>query len=1222
MLRRKLSLAALMLLILTSISLYWLTATPRGLTQLSQLAGRMSNGQLAITPTRGSLLGRLELASASWTTDAVKIHAEQIILDWSASDLLAGKLQIKHLHIGELVIDSAENSPPNLAPDEIILPLAIDLADIQISRLRYGKTLSAEQISGQLSSDGTQHQLNNLKFQSHGIALSADATLNGKAPLQLGAKALLSGQIEQHPLALSLTATGPLQRLILKASASAGISGDAEVELTPFASTPFSQARVSLQHIDPAAWQPGAPKADLTLQARFVPQGEGVTGDFHLSNLQPGPLDRSALPLSELSGQLFWQGETAKFEQLHAKLGGKGELQGNAQWQNNELNLKFKVSELDAAQLATVLRWTRLKGQISARLGGNQQTLAVDLADATFSLRANAQHQNNTVTVDQLELSAGNARLSAKGEVALDQTMAFKASGELHQFDPSRFAKTPAAQINARLNAQGKLHPRPLIDLSFDLKNSRLASQPLNGKGQLSVDWPAIPKADITLTAGPNQVTAQGAFGRPQDTLAIVIEAPRLAPYGVDGNLSGRIALTGNLQHPQITTQLKSDTLHLAKHGRIAGLSLNAQLGGDPASPLNLDLKVANIERPEHINLGKNLHIEAAGSNQSHQLRANFELTGKNQIDLALQGGIIKGRAWQGWLREARLSGNEASRNFQLAEPAEVHLSADSWRFGPARLSGLQTGWEATLQGNADARQMAATLKARGKRLGQIDGQFSATPLGAWNIAPDRPWQASLKSETPDLAWLAELIGEEWQTAGHFSADLSLTGTPAKPVVNGRFRGDQLALRLPGQGLNLNQGELAIDLDNNILRVKQLHFASQLQAPPRALRLSAADTLAQLIERPGRLEVSGEMMIDRHKGADNAFLDIKLDRFGISQLSDQWLLLSGNSRLTWQDSTLGVQGKLGVDAAYWQLAPGSGPKLSDDVIIKRTGQPPQASSFRPRINLDITTDLGKNFLFQGAGLNSRLAGEVRLRASGRDLPRATGSIRTRDGKFDAYGQKLEIERGILTFQGLIDNPALDVKAVRKGLTVEPGVQISGTALRPVIKLISDPELPDSEKLAWLVLGHGPEQMSAGDATILLSAAGGLLGNNAGGVVQQLKQNLGIDEFGIRQGNIGDNASRQPSSRVAGSSSDTLASTGNQILSVGKRLSSNTLLSYEQTLGKAESIVKLTVSLSRQISLIGRAGSDNAVDIFYTFTFGRPERSKPGNDKAILPLIAR
>ena len=179
-----------------------------------------------------------------------------------------------------------------------------------------------------------------------------------------------------------------------------------------------------------------------------------------------------------------------------------------------------------------------------------------------------------------------------------------------------------------------------------------------------------------------------------------------------------------------------------------------------------------------------------------------------------------------------------------------------------------------------------------------------------------------------------------------------------------------------------------------------------------------------------------------------------------------------------------------------------------------------------------------------------------------------------------------------------------MRAVRKGLAVEPGVQISGTAQKPVIKLVSDPDLPDAEKLAWLVLGHGSEQMGAGDATTLLSAASGLLGNDSGNVVQQVKKTFGFDELGVRQGNLGDTGSRQQISRVAGGSVDTTGSTGQQIFSVGKRLSSRALLSYEQTLGRAESIVKLTVNLSRQIAVIGRAGSDNALDVFYTLTFGR------------------
>jgi translocation and assembly module TamB len=86
-----------------------------------------------------------------------------------------------------------------------------------------------------------------------------------------------------------------------------------------------------------------------------------------------------------------------------------------------------------------------------------------------------------------------------------------------------------------------------------------------------------------------------------------------------------------------------------------------------------------------------------------------------------------------------------------------------------------------------------------------------------------------------------------------------------------------------------------------------------------------------------------------------------------------------------------------------------------------------------------------------------------------------------------------------------------------------------------------------------------------------------------------------------------NGGHSKGSRVTGSGIDTTAATGNQILSVGKRLSSNAMLSYEQALGEAESIVKLTVNLTREISIIGRAGSDNALDIFYTLTLGRSKR---------------
>jgi translocation and assembly module TamB len=60
----------------------------------------------------------------------------------------------------------------------------------------------------------------------------------------------------------------------------------------------------------------------------------------------------------------------------------------------------------------------------------------------------------------------------------------------------------------------------------------------------------------------------------------------------------------------------------------------------------------------------------------------------------------------------------------------------------------------------------------------------------------------------------------------------------------------------------------------------------------------------------------------------------------------------------------------------------------------------------------------------------------------------------------------------------------------------------------------------------------------------------------------------------------------------------------QIVTVGKRLSANAVLSYQQSLNTTESIVKLTLKLSRQFSLVASAGSDSALDFYWTRSFGK------------------
>ena len=1186
-----------------------LTPSESALQTAIGLAQSATAGQLQIEQASGRLLGNLEIGQLRWQGATQQIEATQIHLDWSPSALLHGTLDIAELSIAALHIVTTPSDTPTPAPINLQLPFTVNAKKLAILKLSVGDGFTATDLAASFSSDGRQHQLADVHALTGGIAITGRASLDGLAPLPLAASAEISGQLDERPLALALTANGPLERIALTAVATQGVAGTAEVALTPFADAAFASARLLLEDIDPATWQPGAPQAKLSITADIAPQGDGIVGSFGLTNHQPGPLDRQRLPLTTLAGTVNWQGSSAKFATLHATLPGGSELDGSGEWRDGALKLALTASRLDAAQLVSTLRSTRLNGQISSLVGAERQQLKLNLKDATFTLLAEASHADQRIDLPQLQLSAGDARLSAKAELNLKTPRAFTAEGELQRFDPSRFAKVPTAQINANFKASGRLDPRAVVDASFTLNDSRVAGQPLNGQGKLNIDWPRIPGIDIQLVSGANHLTAKGAFGQPGDTVVVDLDAQQLAPYGLDGGITGRLDLTGSAQQPKIAGQLNAAKIGKPGVARLTGLSLKADAAGEASSQLSLDLAIAAVDMPDQPGLLRNIRLHGAGTNQAHSLTASADVAGKNLLSVAVDGGLSADFSqWQGRLLEAKMNSADKSRSFHLAAPAPIKLAGSGWSIGPAQFIGDPLDWQATLQAGTDARQLHATLSARGSRIGQVDGELNAAMLSAWSLNQTARWQGRLKTDIADLGWLAELIGDGWQSEGRLNGELQLAGTPAAPLASGRFRGDNLALRLPEQGLNLARGELDVDLRDNLLHINRLGFNSLLQPMPRAIRLDARDDLAALTAKPGRLEISGEIRVDRGSAGENAFLDIKLDRLGAFQLPDQWVAVSGTGRLSLKDGTLGAVGKLAVDAGYWQLAPGGTPRLSDDVVVKRPGTEKPAASLRPKLELDVSTDLGRNFLFNGAGLSSRLAGSIRITAHGRDLPRASGTIRARSGRFEAYGQKLEIDRGILSFNGLLDNPGLDVRAVRKGLSVEPGVQISGSAQRPVIKLISDPELPDAEKLAWLVLGHGPEQMGAGDATLLFSAAGGLLGNDSGNVVQQLKKTFGFDEFGLRQGNIGDTGGRQPTSRVAGGNSiDTAGTTGQQILSVGKRLTSNALVSYEQTLGRAEGIVKLTVNLTRQIAVIGRAGSDNALDIFYTLTFGRAEK---------------
>jgi autotransporter translocation and assembly factor TamB len=147
----------------------------------------------------------------------------------------------------------------------------------------------------------------------------------------------------------------------------------------------------------------------------------------------------------------------------------------------------------------------------------------------------------------------------------------FTVAGSLKDFDPSRFAKLPAARLNAEFDAQGSRQPQLALGLRFQLRNSRLGGEALAGRGEIDLAGERLRKADIELAAAGNQLSAKGAFGAPGDRLTVSIAAPKLDLLGVAGDLAGVVVVGGGLKTLQLSADLHSTRLAAAGIGQLRG---------------------------------------------------------------------------------------------------------------------------------------------------------------------------------------------------------------------------------------------------------------------------------------------------------------------------------------------------------------------------------------------------------------------------------------------------------------------------------------------------------------------------------------------------------------------------------------------------------------------------------------------------------------------------
>lgn len=524
-------------------------------------------------------------------------------------------------------------------------------------------------------------------------------------------------------------------------------------------------------------------------------------------------------------------------------------------------------------------------------------------------------------------------------------------------------------------------------------------------------------------------------------------------------------------------------------------------------------------------------------------------------------------------------------------ERGDVTLQADSSLVPQIK---TQTGTSLTLGMSAlEARvdvvnnAVQAQFDLRGSGIGDthVEASTELTQLvdeggkgGKWQLPATSPLRLNGSINMPSLAWLARLSGQPGIVMdGKVALKVTGSGTFAAPQLQGELRADELSGAWLNEGLKLHNGQLRAEWRGDQLVLQSLRFDGEEGSASAQGWLRFAD-------------VQPVMQ-----------LQLKLDKLRVLARPDRLLVLSGQSQINLEKKRWQVDGKLTADRANIELSDQETPTISDDVVVLRKNaknskdtkdsKNKKATTLAAKptampLQIDMELNLGERFYLKGKGLDAQLGGSLHISKSGDNrMPRAIGTIQVVKGSYAAYGQKLLIDRGLINFTGQWDNPGLNILALRKKLdpertdgTVEAGVEVRGTALAPIAKLVSTPVVPDSEKLAWLVLGHGTQGVGGQEADLLATAAGALFGGAA--LQGRIANSLKLDEFGL--------------SRAKG-----LEST---VLTLGKRISSRAYLSYEQGAGSASSLVKLHYLLSSRLSLQAQTGASSAWDLLYTWAF--------------------
>jgi translocation and assembly module TamB len=538
---------------------------------------------------------------------------------------------------------------------------------------------------------------------------------------------------------------------------------------------------------------------------------------------------------------------------------------------------------------------------------------------------------------------------------------------------------------------------------------------------------------------------------------------------------------------------------------------------------------------------------------------------------------------------QGRLSGELAGRllpeqRFDLNGTVTLADGKAGWRSEGRELTaaiqdaGLTWNWRGDSLSGALSMSLADS--------GEVRGNFRLPLPARTGAVPDRagPVRGTFSGRFNEKGVLTSLFpGLLQETKGQLEADLRAGGTWQTPTLTGTAALTQAGAYLPAAGIRLADVRLNASLEGTQMKIESFRVKSG----------------AGSLEGSADLSFAGNKLA-RYRGS------LRGDGFQAVHLPELQLLVSPDLTFEGTPDSLTARGLIRVPEMLVN-SPGSSAvvKPSRDTVVKgRTATASRDSG--TALDLQFRLLLGEKVFVKSGGLDARLDGEVNLRMSGLSKATGSGEIKVARGNYTIYGVKLDIKRGRAIFSGgPVQRPALDILALREVDDVKAGVTVTGNPEAPVIKLYSEPTLPDTDILSYVVLGRKARE--GGQQTALLMQAASLLASpgQTTSIQDKLKQLVRLDTL-----DYAPDKDRSPGYkpietdlRANPQSKKDTTSVSQSVLLLGKFLTPELYVSYGRSLFTESQQFRARYSITKKWEVESKVSSDaTGGDLYYRIEF--------------------